>query len=44
MFIESYVFIDEGVVIGAGTTVAKDVLPKTTVVSTKVLTVNKEGE
>ena len=38
------VIIGEGAVIGAGTTVAKDVLPKTTVVSAKVLTVNKEGE
>lgn len=38
------VIIGEGAVIGAGTTIAKDVPPKTTVVSAKVRIVNKEGE
>lgn len=38
------VIIGEGAVVGAGTTIAKDVSPKTTVVSAKVRIVNTEGE
>jgi acetyltransferase-like isoleucine patch superfamily enzyme len=36
--------IGEGAVIGAGTTISKDVPPKTTVVCAKVRIVNTEGE
>lgn len=38
------VIVGEDAAIGAGTTVAKDVPPKTTVVSAKVRIVNTEGE
>jgi acetyltransferase-like isoleucine patch superfamily enzyme len=38
------VIIGENAVVGAGTTIAKDVSPKTTVVSAKVRIVNKEDE
>ena len=38
------VIIGEGAVVGAGITIAKDVSPKTTVVSAKVRIVSKEGE